>query len=237
MARWLLGLTLALVGCGNGAPPTQPRTSPSAVPSANVPFTVVRELADVDPYPGGGMKNLGPAFIMHAPIRLPGAAEMSRQVIAITKVPRDRFQTEAVPTIAKELTLPPDTGVIWSFTEGAIAAVVVSRPPLASFDDIATAEPQGSHYEDVAFVNGKMTRREGVHTMVRVTFASTAKARMAKDARGRPLAVAFGGWLAGRGEASAEPTLDFRFSWLDDDAAEKAAREFIAAVTRRRSGR
>ena len=200
------------------------------------------ELPEVNPYPGGAsMKNLGPAVIMNAPVQKPGMTKMGKQLVAVSKVPPDKFQTDVVPLIMKELTVPADAGVIWHFDEQGVQAVVVGSKPLASFDDIAGAELRDSHYESTVFAGGKMTRREGVRKVVRVTFTPAAKARItqyARDHRATSVVVDYAGWAASDGGAQDDAAIEFRFAWLTDEAAsEKAAHDFVATVTRRRPGR
>lgn len=211
------------------------------MPTSNVPFSVMGELTDVNPYPGGAStKDVGQAVIMNAPVQKPGADKMGKQLIAISKVPSEKFQTDVAPLIAKELKLPADAGVMWRFDEQGLQAVVVGTKPLASFDDIATAELRDSHFETTVFAGGKMTRREGMRKVVHVTFASPAKTRIAQYARehrATSVVVAYAGWAASEGGAQDDADLEFRFAWLTNEAAaDEAARDFVATVSRRRSG-
>lgn len=247
MTRWLILAALAIVGCGS-SPNPPPRPPPSdaepatAAPAASVPFSVVGELTEVNPYPGSAqIKNLGPALIMNAPVQKPGMTKMGKQLVAVSKVPPDKFHTDVVPLIMKELTMPPDAGLIWHFDEAGLQAVVVGAKPLASFDDIANAELRDSHYEKTVLAGTQMTRSEGTRKVVHVTFAPAAKARItqyARDHRATSVVVAHSGWAASDGGAQDDAGIEFRFAWLRDEAAaEKAAQDFVAAVTRRRPGR
>ena len=241
LAGFAILSTVASTACGNArsSPPAEEPRAPAAGP---VPFSVVGEMTEVNPYPGGAsMKDLGPAVIMNAPVQKPGITKMGKQLVAVSKVPPAKFQTDVVPLISKELKLPPDAGVIWHFDDQGLQAVVVESKPLASFDDVATAELRDSHYESTVFAGGKMTRREGVHKVVHVTFTPAAKARItqyARDHRATSIVVAYAGWAASDGGAQDDADIEFRFAWLTDEAAaEKAANDFVATVSRRRPGR
>jgi hypothetical protein len=241
MARFLLAAALGGclgIGCGNARPPEQPREDGPVVP-----FFITTELYEIDPYPGGPQKDIGSAYLTNTPQRRPEQGSLDHVLLVFSKVPFDRFQREVAPLVGNELHVPFDVGVVWrpGFHDAAVQAVVVSTHPLASFDDIESAEPSESHEHSVRIANGKMTEREALHAGVQVTLGPAAKERVAKYAKnhpGHPLVVAYDGWAAGFAAAGEDASFDFRFSWLDDEAAAaKAADDFIAKVRSRRPRR
>src|SRR5688572_13408006 len=132
MARWLTALLVLHAGCGHATPPAEPRAE-----VASIPFAVVPELYEIDPYPDGAEKDLGSAFILNAPLRRPEEGSLDHALAVFSNVPLTRFQREVAPVVEKELRLPFDTGVVWRrASSNVVHALVVSKRRLATFEDI-----------------------------------------------------------------------------------------------------
>jgi hypothetical protein len=240
MLRPAYGLVLVAACAAHGpakepsaAPPRPAAEATGEPPPDYVPFGVLPEITDYDVYPDGERKELESALLTRRAAPRPG-------VLVFSKVPLDRFVPDVAEAVAQELHVPFDFAVTWrpAFFDAAVESVVVATRVLVDDHDIATATVLPPTEEPTTPAQRRMTRRELAHAGARITVRPDGRARLTELAErrpGYPLVVVYRGWAGGFAEARTDdPVFELRFSWLSEEAAENAARDFVARVTKRR---
>lgn len=250
LLAWVVLAWLALPACGRASTARAPEPAPAEpARGPRVAFAISPRVEGVDVYPGRPPKELDVALLRPEVRRVTWSdgkpVDRAEHVLLVfSKVPLARFSRDVAPHVLRELTLPSGVAVVFrpAFFDAAVEPVTVQAAPLATFDDVATAELGEAKATSVSIANGRLTKREAAHAGVTLTLRAEARARIAELAsshEGHSLVLALDHWFAGEARASAGiEELYLAFSWLDGDGEdERAARDFVAAVRARRPSR